>query len=290
MARLALLLWSIRSPVGLARAAEPAAGSESFPPWKQFEVQPKDQVEFRLPGRGGQRRWTVNGKAAGEGEQFILSPASPGKVTVRGTGTDDAGRAVERVWEVDVRGNAGKTTAVTPVPTPRAAVAPPPPAPAPRPARVSRPASRGARTSPDIPPSRTDGDTAAVPPAAVEPPVAPSAPPPVAASGPDDVRGLLARYADAYRQRDVEALRRIGQVTSDSQAQQMRDYFDKTPQLDVEVKILDVSKRGDKTTVRFTRRDRFKDPSGQDVSQETPPIEKEVVDTPEGLRLKAVAD
>ena len=281
----AVLVIVAFEPVGFAAADAPATG-ESFPPWKQFELQPKDEVEFRLPAGGGQRRWTVNGKPAGDGDHFVLKPSAPGKVTVRGTGTDSNGQTVERVWDVDVRGTDRVSTVTESVPPSSrplrvqrpAPIAPPIELPIRVPApRVSRPRRERTREVPDEAPLEATA-TATVP--LPEPATAP----------PDPVHMLLDRYADAYRHRDVDALRRLGQVTTDGQAQQLRDYFDKTPQLDVEVNILDVSRTDGKTTVRFTRRDRFKDPTGQELSKETPPIEKEVVETPQGLELRAPAE
>jgi hypothetical protein len=43
--------------------------------------------------------------------------------------------------------------------------------------------------------------------------------------------------------------------------------------------VLDIRSEGDRATVRFTRRDRFRDPAGRLVTQESPPIEKRVVRT-----------
>lgn len=239
-------------------------------------MQPKDEVQFRLKGQGKNWQWTVNGKPAGSGDEFVLKPDATGKVIVRGTGVDPQGHTVDRAWQIDVRGG-------TPTPVP----VPPPAEPRrPKPTRTVRTAPPAAEPPPETarPVTEPPLDIDALVPKS---PPTPAPSHPAETSGAADVRGLLDRYATAYRQRDVDALRRIGQVTSDGQAKQMRDYFEKTPELDVEVKILDVSRDGGKTKVRFTRRDRFKDPTGNEVSKETPPIEKEVVETPDGLKLQA---
>jgi hypothetical protein len=107
-----------------------------------------------------------------------------------------------------------------------------------------------------------------------------------ASSGDDEVRRLLDRYAAAWRNHDVAELRRIGQVTSDSQATDLERYFAKVEDLDVEVNVIEVRNDGDRATVRFTRRDRFRDPTGRLVTQESPPIEKRVVRSPDGLRFE----
>jgi hypothetical protein len=112
------------------------------------------------------------------------------------------------------------------------------------------------------------------------PTTAPSRP-----TGVEDVRNLLDRYAAAWRRRDVDELRRIGQVKSDKQAAALDEYFASVKDFDVQVKILDVVPEGEGWTVRFTRRDSFRDPTGELVSKESPTIEKQVVRTPDGLRF-----
>ena len=68
-------------------------------------------------------------------------------------------------------------------------------------------------------------------------------------------------------------------------AVRLRDYFGRVADLEVEVEMLEVTTEGDRHTVRFTRRDRFRDPGGSLVSKETPPIEKDVVQSGAGLRF-----
>jgi hypothetical protein len=104
--------------------------------------------------------------------------------------------------------------------------------------------------------------------------------------GDDEIRRLLDRYAAAWRNHDVGELRRLGQVTSDSQAADLERYFAKVEDLDVEVNVIEIRSDGDRATVRFTRRDRFRDPAGRLVTQESPPIEKRVVRSPDGLRFE----
>jgi len=99
-----------------------------------------------------------------------------------------------------------------------------------------------------------------------------------------EVEALLERYAAAWRRHDVDDLRRIGQVNSDTQAAALRDYFAKIRDLEVEVQLVELQSHGDRRTVRFTRRDRFRDPLDRVVAQETP-IEKDVARTANGLRF-----
>jgi hypothetical protein len=100
-----------------------------------------------------------------------------------------------------------------------------------------------------------------------------------------DVRAFLDRYVEAWRAQDLAELRRIGQVVDDRQASALGRYFEGVRDLHVEVHVLDVRGSGAERTVRFTRRDRFRDPTGREVSQESPPIEKTIVRTPDGLRF-----
>jgi len=100
-----------------------------------------------------------------------------------------------------------------------------------------------------------------------------------------EIRSFLERYASAWRARDVAALTAIGQVTNERQAAALRRYFDGVQDFDVDVTLLEVRTEGDRAIVRFTRRDRFRNPGGEMVSKESPPIEKEIVRTSSGLRF-----
>jgi hypothetical protein len=101
----------------------------------------------------------------------------------------------------------------------------------------------------------------------------------------EEARRLLERYAAAWRARDVDALRALGQVQNEHAADALRRYFAQVEDFSVEVDLVAVHSDGDHTMVEFTRRDRFRDPSGRLVEKESPPIEKEVVHTPGGLRF-----
>jgi len=111
------------------------------------------------------------------------------------------------------------------------------------------------------------------------------APAPPSEVSDDEVRALLDRYVRAWHAQDVAELRRIGQVADDRQAQALARYFQAVHGLEVEVNVLDMGAGGDRRTVRFTRRDRFRDPTGRQVSTESPPIEKTIVRTPDGIRF-----
>ena len=99
------------------------------------------------------------------------------------------------------------------------------------------------------------------------------------------MRRWLERYAGAWRAHDVEALRRMGQVTTDREVEALQAYFDSVSELDVEVNVIALRTEGDRTIVRFTRRDRFRDPAGRLVLKESPTLEKQVVRTPSGFRF-----
>jgi len=138
----------------------------------------------------------------------------------------------------------------------------------------------------------------AVPLPAAEPPAEASAPKPAslrpepapqasAAPAADEqgVRSFLDRYVAAWRAHDVDTLRHLGQVTTDEQARTLRDYFAKVGDLEVEVKLVEVRADGDRTIVRFTRHDRFRDPLGRVIAKDSPPIERVLVTTPDGFRF-----
>jgi hypothetical protein len=118
-------------------------------------------------------------------------------------------------------------------------------------------------------------------------PIPPARPAPAAPAGVtrSDVEALMGRYAQAFSRQDVAELRRIGQVTDDRQADAMGRYFATVSDLQVTVRVLAVETHGDTATVRFQRRDRFRDPTGRVVDKESPPIEKTLRRTPDGLRF-----
>jgi hypothetical protein len=100
-----------------------------------------------------------------------------------------------------------------------------------------------------------------------------------------DVEALMGRYAQAFSRQDVAELRRIGQVTDDRQADAMGRYFATVRELQVSVRVLSVETKGETATVRFQRRDRFRDPAGRVVDKESPPIEKSLRRMPDGLKF-----
>jgi len=266
--------------------------------------------------------WTVDGVLAGEGERLELTPSRLGRIRVRALATGSLGSATAREWEIDARPTVLAAATPTTVPATPPTLPPPPPttAPAattttvpvlpvhptttlaarpspPQPAPTSRPAPPRATTTtlPTVaratPPTTAAREVPIAPPRTLPPRVAsvpPSTAPAPSAAGTEistsEIEVLLQRYAAAWRKHDVDELRRIGQITSEAQAAALRDYFARVDDLDVEVQLLEVRPRGDHRTVRFTRRDRFRDPLGQLVSQETP-VQKDVARTASGLRF-----
>jgi hypothetical protein len=89
----------------------------------------------------------------------------------------------------------------------------------------------------------------------------------------------------AWRAHDVETLRSMGQVTTQDEVNALRSYFAQVRDLDVEVNLVAMRSEGERTVIRFTRRDRFRDPAGRLVVKESPQLEKHVVRTPDGLRF-----
>jgi hypothetical protein len=209
------------------------------------------------PGERLRVAWSVDGAAVAEGARFTWRPQAPGTVVVEAVVSSDLGAAVSRSWHVNVL--------PAPAPAPAAAARPEPPpeasrppVPAPSPAAESRPRVVARLPAP--------------------------APPPSPALPTQEVHRWLARYAAAWRTHDVAQLRRLGQVRDEDDAEALRRYFETVNDLDVEVNLIAVRTAGDRTVVRFTRRDRFRDPAGRLVLKESPVIEKELVRTSEGLR------
>ena len=223
------------------------------------------------PGAAGERletRWTVDGAAAGEGESWTFRPSHPGTATVQAIVRGELGGSAVHTWQV--------------------AVEEPPPPPPPPPQLVEQtPAAPVAEATPPTAVARATPPTAvarATPPSRNAPPVT-RVPPPSGAPPLEEVRRWLDRYAAAWRAHDVDALRRMGQVSTDEQISALRRYFASVPDLDVELDLVAMDVRPDGAVVRFVRRDRFRDPGGRLVEKESPPIEKHLVRTPDGLRL-----
>ena len=57
-------------------------------------------------------------------------------------------------------------------------------------------------------------------------------------------------------------------------------------ELDVHAHLLSIREEGDRTVVRFTRRQRYRDAFGRLVMRETPPLQTTVVKTAEGVRFE----
>jgi hypothetical protein len=101
----------------------------------------------------------------------------------------------------------------------------------------------------------------------------------------NDVRALFERYKAAWRHHDIEALEAVGQIATQGQADALKSYFESVEDLEVDVTILTIAISGDEASVKFIRRDHFRDPGGSMVTKESPVIEKSIVRTPGGLRL-----
>jgi hypothetical protein len=100
-----------------------------------------------------------------------------------------------------------------------------------------------------------------------------------------DVRRWLHRWAAAWNARDVDALRRMGQMATASDAEAVRRYLSQVSDLEVSVNLVEMREEGRRVVVRFIRRDRFRDPAGRLVEHESPPIEKVLLRTGDGFRV-----
>ncbi len=258
---------------------------EASPAGDDVEVVVQKTVRLRLRVEPTTRdetvhiAWTLDGDPVGEGEQLRLRPGRVGTQRVRALATSSLGSAVAREWQLVVTATTTTSTlpaAVAALETPTTTEPPPPPT-------VVEATTTSTTTAPEPEPVPTTSTTATSVPVVVA--TRPTTPPAGAGVGDADVRGLLDRYAAAMRAHDVAELRRLGQITSDRQAEAMTGYFAGVRDLTVEVRVLEVRADGDGTTVRFTRRDSFRDPTGRLVTQESPPIEKRVERTAGGLRF-----
>jgi hypothetical protein len=294
-------VWVVR-----VKAARPPDLVLAEPASPNLSVEARSPVELRVraePRAGEHLRttWQVDGAVAGEGETFTLRSEHTGTRVVRATVQSDLGPATRLEWRVTAyppeREPEPPPTQVASLPEPP----PPPPVVQPAEPPPPSPAKDDAAASP--PPSLAK-DAAAPPLPAREPQpevarrrspaAAPGATagirfgarePERPASREEEVRVWLERYAAAWRAHDVDALRRMGQVTTDGEVAALRAYFETVRELDVELNVIALRAEGDRVTVRFTRRDRFRDPAGRLVLKESPTLEKEIVRTPAGLRF-----
>jgi hypothetical protein len=99
------------------------------------------------------------------------------------------------------------------------------------------------------------------------------------------VRHWLDAYARAWSQKDLGALRRMGQVRSAAEAAQLERYFTSIESLAVEVHVLGLTVNGERASVEFERTDTVTDPSGRRQQLRLPPMRKEIERTPDGLRF-----
>jgi len=268
--------WQMRvEPPRPPIIASATPSAESLPVEVGKTVAFRVRARAALPDETIAIAWSVDGVAAGTGDMLRWRATAAGVARVRVLVTGALGAAVAREWRV----TATVPTTTTTVSTSSTAVV------ATTTSSSLVPAPTVVTTTRPPPPPRT---TTTAPPAPVPPTVPAPSPPPPPPSGELDaatVRGFMDRWAAAWTRHDVAELRRLGQVTSEAQAKALSDYFARTPDLEVQVEVVDVEIEGERATVRFRRRDRFRDPTGQLVSQTSPTLEKEIVRGPQGLRL-----
>jgi hypothetical protein len=214
-------------------------------------------------------RWLVDGRVVQEGDagRFHYLPIEPGRhrITVTAQAADlDVGSAA---WVISAR--------AAPAPPPAVAAVPP------------------ARTPPAIaavPAARTPSPTAAAAPRPALVETARSTPPEPAAQAPaglreDEVRRWLQDYAAAWSRKDVDALRRMGQVRSPTEVDRLTRYFRSIDDLRVEVRVVALKVDGDRAAVEFERTDTVTDPAGQRRELRLPTIRKAIERTGQGLRF-----
>jgi hypothetical protein len=127
--------------------------------------------------------------------------------------------------------------------------------------------------------------------AAIESPVV-LQPPPGGASqlNESDVRRWLEGYARAWALKDITTLRRMGQVRSPAEADQLERYFRSVSDLRVDVRVRAVRIDGDRAAVELERTDIVTDASGRRQELRLPTIHKEVQRTADGFRFAGGED
>jgi len=113
----------------------------------------------------------------------------------------------------------------------------------------------------------------------VSPPDPPAAVPRAAPVSAD--RPARARTAE---ESTIHAIRRLLDRYATELAS--REYVGAVRDVDVRVQLLSIREEGDRSVVRFTLRDRYRDATGQLVLRETPPLETVVVKTTGGVRFE----
>lgn len=261
-------LWTVR-----VEPPRPPRLVSASPPADTLEAQAGSSLMFQVttrPGSDGktlQIAWLLDGARVGRGERLNLRVDKPGTSRLEAIAVDDRNSRIMREWRIAVVAPpappAVEATVPQPEAQPRVAAA------SERQDRVSALGDRDRMLKPDVPP----------PPQAMG-----QAVPTVSRQ---EIDRLLERYAQAWRSHDVLELQRIGQVTSPAQAAALADYFRRTGEIEVEVRLLDVIEADGELRVRFVRRDRFRDPLGRMVSKESPPLEKLLAKSADGLRFAA---
>jgi hypothetical protein len=263
-------VWAVRvRPARAPRVRAASPGADSIAATAGTPVRLHVEAEAARAGEALRVTWDIDGKPAGDGPTLTLRPDA-GTTTVRVAVAGALGGVATRTWRID----AAEPVETARVETPAPAGDEPPP----RPRIVATP-----EPEPASPRRAVSGVSRPAMRVAVRPVPRATAPP--AEPRQDEVLRWLDRYAAAWRARDVDTLRRLGQITTDRDAAALRGYFASVRDLDVQLDLLDIHTRGDTAVVRFTRRDRFRDPAGRLVLKESPPIEKTLQRTPDGLRL-----
>src|SRR5439155_701364 len=180
--------WTVR-----VRPPQSPRIADAFPAQARVESVAGDEIRLGLTAKAAtpherlRLTWTVDGTPAGKQESLTLHPMEPGTIVVRAAVASNPGAATTRPWRINVVPTSTPAPAAAPGAVPPAGVSPPKPA----------------ASTPEHEPQAS---------------VAPASP------GPDEqgVRSFLDGYAAAWRAHDVDALRRLGQVTSDEQARTLR--------------------------------------------------------------------
>lgn len=290
-------VWSVRVlPPHPPRIVDPSPREETIEApartWLHFRVRAVTSAELEQVTV----TWTVDGEPAGQGDTLRWRPPQPGSFRVRALVASSLGSAVAREWRIEATvppttttSIAAETTTTSTTSTTEAPATTTTSTTEPEPITTTTERATTTTSSTTTTSERETTTTTSTPPTTTTRP-APATTTTTAAraaAGADDaaVQALLDRYAAAWSRGDVDALRALGQVTNDRQAEALRAYFAKTGPLESQVELLGIERSDGRITVRFRRRDRFRNPAGGVVDEASPPLEKTVVEGPGGLRF-----
>src|SRR5262249_8647076 len=227
--------WSVRVRLPHSvRVVEASPAAELLQVPVDDEVMLHFEVASREEGERVDVAWTIDDASAGKGPVLRVSRAHPSSLRVRALAVGSLGTAVAHEWRVVFEPRSTTSTSAAPRPT---TTTPPlrPTWPSPLMRRPTVTPPSGPEPLPPTPPSTP----------------APVALPPPSGSGPTraQVTAFMEEVAAAWRHRNIAALRRLGQITSDESALALEEYLNSVQDLEVQIELLEVIPTGDRAIV-----------------------------------------